>query len=355
MKLKIYITLLTFLIVNQNPMSAQLKKEYQMENLLKKMRLKAEEFPIPENSIELEEILTFPSEELADKNVFLYRPIKIINDSKSNIYVVDNARHMVFKFDRFGKYISKFGQRGQGPGDFMQPFNIIVRKDSIIISEVGNMRIQFFNSNGHYKKSFKVFRGYFSMALNKDGLICGIPVNPRSDPYHLVNVISQEGKLINSFGNRMKMEALYNRATIAVNEKDEILVAFTYFPIIRIYSKHGDLLAEHKIYTDIIKAKEKNNKKMFSLKLAKKIQVPISMINCGFRLLNENKYIYYNSPRIEILEIDKDWNIKTTYWMNCENVFTSLDFLVLEENNQKKFYILENVPGAIIHVLAPKK
>ncbi|HXK49222.1 MAG TPA: 6-bladed beta-propeller [Clostridiales bacterium] len=51
-------------------------------------------------------------------------------DSKGNLFVVDNKRSLILKFDNKGKFISSFGGKGQGPGEFPRnPVDISVMED----------------------------------------------------------------------------------------------------------------------------------------------------------------------------------------------------------------------------------
>jgi len=63
---------------------------------------------------------------------FLY-PARIRIDKEKNFYVLDFLDFNVKKFDKSGKFISKFGRKGKGPGELMDPFDFDVYLDGSIV------------------------------------------------------------------------------------------------------------------------------------------------------------------------------------------------------------------------------
>jgi DNA-binding beta-propeller fold protein YncE len=85
------------------------------------------------------------------------RPTDVAWDSAGNIFVADglgNAR--VAKFDRDGKFIKSWGQKGAGPGQFANVRSIAVdAQGNVYVADGGNGRIQVFDNNGTYKTEFR--------------------------------------------------------------------------------------------------------------------------------------------------------------------------------------------------------
>ena len=65
--------------------------------------------PLPENAVELIKKFSFSPLEME-------HPVEMTNDSSGNIYVSDDKRKAVLKFDSSGYYLSQFGQGGKGKG-----------------------------------------------------------------------------------------------------------------------------------------------------------------------------------------------------------------------------------------------
>jgi hypothetical protein len=63
--------------------------------------------------------------EVGRKELLFGSIASICEDEDSNFYVLDQREQRIFKFSADGKPLSKFGQRGQGPGDFQSPGQVV--------------------------------------------------------------------------------------------------------------------------------------------------------------------------------------------------------------------------------------
>jgi len=83
-------------------------------------------------------------------------PTDVAWDAAGNIYVADgvgNAR--IAKFDKNGKFIRSWGQRGLQPGQFNQPHGIAIdAQGNVYVADKGNRRIQVFDGDGMFKTQF---------------------------------------------------------------------------------------------------------------------------------------------------------------------------------------------------------
>jgi len=66
--------------------------------------------------LELEEDLSIGRED--DENYLFYMVRGIALDNQRNIYVTDLGNHRIQKFDSNGVYLQTIGRHGQGPGEF---------------------------------------------------------------------------------------------------------------------------------------------------------------------------------------------------------------------------------------------
>jgi DNA-binding beta-propeller fold protein YncE len=84
-------------------------------------------------------------------------PTDVAWDAAGNIYVVDgygNAR--IAKFDRNGKFIKSWGQRGTATGQFNAPHGIAIdAQGNVYVADQGNRRIQVFDGDGNFKTQFQ--------------------------------------------------------------------------------------------------------------------------------------------------------------------------------------------------------
>jgi len=71
--------------------------------------------------------------------------------SSSSIYVIDNARNDIQKFDMTGKFVTKWGGQGSSTGQFLLPQGVAVDPSGdVYVVDTGNSRIEKFDGNGTY-------------------------------------------------------------------------------------------------------------------------------------------------------------------------------------------------------------
>lgn len=76
-------------------------------------------------------------------------------DDQGFIYVSDAAIEQVQKFTLQGQYVTQWGRRGTGPGEFDNPAGIAVDSDgNVFVADLRNGRIQKFTSNGEFLTAF---------------------------------------------------------------------------------------------------------------------------------------------------------------------------------------------------------
>lgn len=82
------------------------------------------------------------------------RPTDVAWDASGNIYVADglsNAR--VAKFDKYGKFIKSWGQRGTAAGQFNSVRGIALdAQGNVYVADWGNKKIQVFDGDGTFKR-----------------------------------------------------------------------------------------------------------------------------------------------------------------------------------------------------------
>ena len=94
--------------------------------------------------------------ELDLKGEILQMPYGIAVNSKGLIAVSDSPRHCVLIFDKEGKYLRKFGCKGENAGQFKHPTGVTyLNDDHILVADQFNHRIQQFNVHtGNFVKAF---------------------------------------------------------------------------------------------------------------------------------------------------------------------------------------------------------
>lgn len=116
----------------------------------------------------------FEMEKLIDlqesNDVLMGYPVDIALDNH-HLYVMDIQLFKVHVFDRNGKYIRSFGERGQGPGEFQLPLFITAVNDTIYIADRNKRAIILYNSNGAYLNSLKIDFNVYAIAAAPGGIL----------------------------------------------------------------------------------------------------------------------------------------------------------------------------------------
>ncbi len=102
-------------------------------------------------------------------------------DEDENIFILSAKDAAVFVYDRSGKFIRKFGRRGQGPGELLTPAAISIRADRVMISDLAR-KISFFDRQGNFLKSFSI--GQYSLlgtSLDSSGNTYGLEAGMTGD------------------------------------------------------------------------------------------------------------------------------------------------------------------------------
>jgi len=99
----------------------------------------------------------------------MYYPRDVTVDSNGNIYVVEYYYHRIRKYDSAGNFVKTFGSYGRNAnGRFYYPHKIdIDSNDNLYIAD--RYRIQKFNANGSWMKSFPNLSGIRNVAVDSSG------------------------------------------------------------------------------------------------------------------------------------------------------------------------------------------
>jgi tetratricopeptide (TPR) repeat protein len=305
--------------------------------------------PLLENAIELEREFTIQSKHFQS-------PIKLAADLEGNIYASDERNSAVYKFDASGNFQLQIGKSGKGKVNLRAPYDLLAARYCLIVHDKERGRLEFVDFEGTRIRSQKT-ADFTDMAIDESGrLYVAHLIQDKKSP--LVDVYFSD-KRRSSFGNplffRHSMQVLNSRS-LALNEKGDLYVAFTYFPIVRKYSSGGKLLAEYRIESPIMQAKENYNLK----KVGEGIVHPI--LRAGYRAViidirtyGDKVYLLSHVPRLEITEMDDDGNVTATYWMDSQEVYETNDFVIQEIDGEKKFYVSHSSPPKYVIDVFRKK
>jgi DNA-binding beta-propeller fold protein YncE len=130
------------------------------------------------------------------------KPVGLKVGPDGNLYVPDTHYHRVLVYSPSGELLKQFGERGEGPGQFIYPTDLAFSNGKIFISEYGdNDRIQVFNRDFKFLYQFGKFGdgpGEFSrpqtMVIDGDLLYVTDACN------HRIDVFKTDGTFVRTMG-----------------------------------------------------------------------------------------------------------------------------------------------------------
>lgn len=307
---------------------------------------------VPSQSKEIRLQRFFPTENDVMKDVFLTQAQYMSADSSGRIYVSDVKANEVLIFNKDGSFVRKIGRTGQGPGEFNMVGRALMTSRGLAVLDRSNARIQYFDDRGRFVDSIKLTKSYGDMAIGSDGTVFAF--SSRYDTDEMISAIDAEGKVESSFG--LPPQDLNKGPKLcwpAIGPRDELYVAFFFYPLIQVYSPKGDLLSCFEIDYRPMQEKLSKNKAQSKVAPGGARVIGESIIEAIF-VDDSRFYLLYRGKRIEILEFKLDGTFVKTFWTAQAPDYYPRGLMVLPDGGRKTFYLLQAIPENRIDVFAEK-
>ncbi|XP_064397544.1 E3 ubiquitin-protein ligase TRIM71-like [Halichondria panicea] len=125
-------------------------------------------------------------------------------DKEDNIYVCDSGKNCVYKLNKRGDLLKRFGTKGSGPKELNWPRGIAVAGDQVFVCDQNNYRVQVLTTELEPVKqigSFGFGNGHFNqpedVAVDNEQMMY---VTDCSN--HRVQVLTMDGRFIHSIGKK---------------------------------------------------------------------------------------------------------------------------------------------------------
>ncbi len=190
----------------------------------------------------------------------LYDPVDAARLSNEDILILERSGCTVKRYNKDHEYISSFGQKGQGPGDFLSPFclRLNLSRNKLYVAD---SRISMLSLDGSYEDGFKpdsiAIFGSIGAQYKTSGMavLSGsrviLPSHPSvwadSGEHKLLSIYDKKGVIIRSFGAvkqydnpRLMLNA--NIVYFTKDNKDNIYIAYAHQNRISKYSPDGKMI-----------------------------------------------------------------------------------------------------------------
>lgn len=126
------------------------------------------------------------------------KPTDVVVAADGSFYVSDGyGNSRVMKFSKEGMFLSQWGKRGDGPGEFHTPHNLALDKDGkIYVADRGNARVQIFDGDGKHLATWK------DKELGRPWAVCAAPdgffyvVDGGDQPGHPLATVADRARVL---------------------------------------------------------------------------------------------------------------------------------------------------------------
>ena len=312
-------------IYSQYDIKSRLLKKYQIKEDWKKLEIYPFSF----------------SESDAKKGLFFGMPKDLAIQNDEYLFVVDNNLHKVFRFSFDGNFIEMFGKPGQGPGELYYPNRIIGTRNRIYIQDGRGINI--YDGKFGFIKNFMAFGPIQNFFVTSDDQhIFTNNVHPNEEKESLIEKYDTDGVIEKRFGKRFmrKDHNSYDSRCYLSGDEEEIIAAFYSYPLIRRYTREGELIGEFRIKLSILEELEKlNYDKNFTNPAPNTLNLPLLL--AGAKLYENHIYVLLYLPRLEILEFEKNGVLTGHFYCpEFNDIFALEGFGVSRFKNNLTFYVL---------------
>ncbi len=129
------------------------------------------------------------------------KPSDIAWNSKGDLFVTDGyGNSRVVKFDKNGRYLKTWGQKGTGPGEFNLPHAVVIdAEDLVYIADRENARVQVFDSEGKFLRQWNNTGHPYGLAWSPDKHL--VLSDARKERVVKMN---RDGQILGAFGEHGK-------------------------------------------------------------------------------------------------------------------------------------------------------
>jgi len=142
----------------------------------------------PKKPIYSKDVLSLEEElsigEVEGREEYMFSGIRSIAvDDRERIYILDYKEAHIKVYDEKGMYIRTIGRKGQGPGEFGLPRNLIItKKNEIMVEDTGNRALIFFTLDGEFIKSLSTAKTVMFSRATIDSHNNILGMTTRADP-----------------------------------------------------------------------------------------------------------------------------------------------------------------------------
>lgn len=122
---------------------------------------------------------------------------KAIQNTKHGLFIVENLKDRILKFNSELKLEMQIGKGGEGPGELQYPALLSVWEDRLAVRD--QRGFSFFDLNGDFKSRFRIY-SYVNSFVYVEGKIFTVLVAPRKEFYGYI--FNERGEMRGEYGRK---------------------------------------------------------------------------------------------------------------------------------------------------------
>jgi hypothetical protein len=276
-------------------------------------------------------------------------------------FLTDIADAQVFCFDSNYDFKYRFGDKGKGPGELLQPGSLFVLNDTIYVYESSKQSLQLYDLKGEYLESFKLPLGFNSAErffLDSSLVLYG---SIKSGPKPIIIKNLKTGDIIKTGNNYNNVQANALAGFHFLDmDKNHLIVVAMFRPLLYKMNKEGFMidsldLASFKLFEDHNYAIElltsnQSSHSSFTFFYFKDAAVFNSRLFVLAYFLKPNEPVYDGTSKLIEFSFDNGFKIEAVYeFQDVENTGGYSSFCLKEVDDTLEF-ILVNSTLREIHV-----
>lgn len=220
-------------------------------------------------NIHLRKVKSISSAITPEGDSTFFRSFTQITQHNNLIYASDTQNDRILVFDTLMNIYRVIGSTGSGPGEFKFCGDFDIYHDSLFVYDNSNKRVEVFDINGNYSRSFILEKNASIMnrfCIAGNGLLY-VSTPSLEKP---ISVFNNSGKIVKQFGEWVhakteKSRVSRNHRKLVISENKLISVLVEY-PEIEIYSLKGNLINKIDLsnYTNFFDSRLEHIKKEIS-------------------------------------------------------------------------------------------
>ena len=248
--------------------------------------------------INLEFVRKYGDTESENEDLTLYLPSDAAMDNNGNLYILDSGNYLIKKFNPDGEFVMSFGNKGQGPGELGSPREIRIRDNEIMICDLGNSSIHFYDMNGKFLKSIlKDRRPSKFLPLSSGNFaieIFSMPDPEEMKKGNLIHVVDPGGEILRKFGmgkiyDDLQMNITGNQFFWTLDSEGSFYIAFRMQNRIEKYSPGGDIVLSIHSLLNSIETERIEMEQLVNSNGVDRMVMIFNQFNFGLQLDKENR------------------------------------------------------------------